>query len=297
MTALRGFAFLLLGAVLVAPAHSAPDAQAAADSTVTIKQHLRARLGGSQASFRNWSEGGINSLALSADIDGKRERTSQNWQQTHELRLTLGVVKQDTLEFRKAEDQIRWRSAFKFTGEEGFLRIFVPTLSTSLRTQFTTGFNYKKNPFGDDRPLPVRVSNFFAPATVTQSLGLSFEPVSWIDQQLAIGAKQTIVTVPEYRALYRVSADRNARFEMGIELRNSLEREVFENVNVRSVLLLFTAFNLPDKPDLIWENLVRMKVNGWLDVNMELVMQYDQDVSRQLQLKEVVSLGMSFNLI
>ncbi|GAB5521304.1 MAG: DUF3078 domain-containing protein [Rhodothermales bacterium] len=293
MTALRGLGLLFLVLGLVAPAHAASDST----RTATVKQHLRTRLAGSQASFRNWSEGGVNALALSALIDGKRERKTENWQYTHELRMTLGVVKQDTLAFRKAEDQIQWRSSFKFTGEEGFLRIFVPTLATSLRTQFTTGFNYKKNPFGDGRSTPVKVSDFFAPATLTQSLGLSFEPVTWIDQQLAIGAKQTIVTVPEYRQLYKLDPDQRTRFEMGVELRNSLEREVFENVNVKSVLLLFTAFNLPDKPDLIWENLVRMKVNGWLDVNMELVMQYDQDVSKQIQLKEVMSLGMSFNLI
>jgi len=86
MTALRCLALLALSSLWVAPTYATSDSTRA----VTIKQHLRTRLAGSQASFRNWSEGGINSLAISADIDGKRQRTSNTWQQTHELRLTLG---------------------------------------------------------------------------------------------------------------------------------------------------------------------------------------------------------------
>lgn len=48
---------------------------------------------------------------------------------------------------------------------------------------------------------------------------------------------------------------------------------------------------------MIWENLVTMQVNSWLGVDLEVTTLYDDDVSRALQLKEVLSLGITLALI
>ena len=50
-------------------------------------------------------------------------------------------------------------------------------------------------------------------------------------------------------------------------------------------------------PDLRWENLVAMKVNSWLGVNIEFTTIYDQDLSDLLQIKESLSLGFSFRFV
>ncbi len=80
------------------------QADPASDSTVVWKAKSLVRLGGSQASFQNWTEGGLNSVSLRTGYEGDLKRESTYWKQSHELRLKFGVLKQDTLAFRKAED-------------------------------------------------------------------------------------------------------------------------------------------------------------------------------------------------
>jgi len=261
---------------------------------------LVTKLAASQAAYDNWQEGGLNTLAFTTGADGKATRTSQRWTQTHQMRLSFGLVKQDTLDFRKADDLIQINSSLQYRGDDFFKR-FQPTISASMRTQFASGFNYKRNPFTEppksgDAP-PVKVSEFFSPATFTQGLGLTYNPQPWIKSRLGLGAKETVVVIDRLRVLYGVDPGRAVRVEAGLESRTEFDREIAENIRLQSTLSLFAAFNQPDLPDLIWENLVTMKVNSWMNVNLEFVTLYDRDLSKRVQLKEVLSLGVSFVLI
>ncbi len=60
---------------------------------------------------------------------------------------------------------------------------------------------------------------------------------------------------------------------------------------------LFASFNKPKNPDALWENLITMKVNRWLNVSFEFVTLYDLDITSEVQLKEVLSVGVSFSLL
>ena len=77
-----------------------------------------------------------------------------------------------------------------------------------------------------------------------------------------------------------------------MESRTEVDREVFENVRLRSSLNLFASFNQTFTetrlPDVLWENLITMEVNAWLGVDFEFVTLYDRDLSQRLQLKEVL---------
>src|SRR5690606_22316552 len=146
---------------------------------------------------------------------------------------------------------------------------------------------YDKNPFEDGREPPVLVSAFFAPAYVTQSIGLTYDPEAWISTRLGIGAKETIVTRRGLRPLYNLRPDQGVYVEMGLESRTEFDRELFENVRLQSVLSAFAAFNKPDLPDVMWENDIVMQVNKWLNVNVEVVTLYDRDIDTGVQLKEI----------
>jgi len=257
---------------------------------------LIAKAAVSQVGFQNWAEGGVNTLGLNLGLDGKMERETSDWSQVHELRLSYGVVKQDTLDFRKSEDIIRLATTFKYTGD-GMFSNFSPTIAASFRSQFAPGYNYKKNPFEDGRKPPVKVSDFMNPATLQQAVGFTYTPTDWFNQRLGIGAKETIVVLERLRALYGVKPSDQIRFELGIESYSEFDKEVAEHVHFKSTLGLFAAFNKPDSPDLLWENFVAMKVNSWLSVNVEWAVLYDSDVSSQAQFKEVFAVGISYILL
>jgi len=283
--------FLLIGLPLVANAQeeSSSDPPAWEKSLVT-------KLAGSQATFQNWAEGGINTLALSSAVDGRWQKNHGRWNRRYDLRLAFGAVKQDTLDFRKAEDIIRVQATFKHTGS-GSLGTLMPTAALSARSQMAPGYNFDKNQFKEKRPLPQKVSDLLSPAVFTVSLGLTHQYRSWLSQRVGFGGKQTVVGIERLRELYNMRADQPMRLEVGLEAYTELEKEVASNIHLKSTLGLFAAFNQPDHPDLLWENLLTMKVNSWLQFNVEWVVLRDKDVSNRFQLKEVFTVGIVYAIL
>ncbi len=266
----------------------------------------------SQAAYKDWKEGGgVNSLAFTTSLGGTAERGGEHWAQSHELRLVLGFLNQENRDLRKSEDLIRLQSALRYQGSD-FFRVFNPTLAGNLRTQFASGFNYSSNPYpepgenpaypvghpkADEEP-PVQTSAFFAPATLTESLGLTYEPTDAFQMRIGGASKQTVVVEPHYRVIYGVDRDNVARVEAGTEFASSLDYRVMEDVRYRGRLNVFFSFNQTENPpDMIWENVVNLQVNDWLSTDLEFVALYDHNTTRAIQLKEVISVGISFSLL
>jgi len=266
-----------------------------------------ARLNVSQAAYRNWEEGaGNNSLALATGLNGQAMKRGDHWIQAHELRLSFGLINQEGQDLRKADDQIRWNSSLRYEGDD-FFRLFNPTIAAKLRTQFATGFDYGSNPYEGEVPEndprldqdpPVETSRFFAPAFITESIGLTYEPISDFTLRFGAASKQTIVTERDFRVLYGLEEDQVAQVEGGVEFASAFDRQVTENIRYRSQLNVFYSLNQAGQaPDVLWENTVSLSVNDWLSTDLEFVALYDQDIAEVLQLKETISVGLSFTLL
>lgn len=280
--------------VTVPPARAQDTTAVPADGA--WNSSLTGKLSGSQAAYSNWQEGGLNTLALTSSVDGKFVRGGEHWIQTYEVRLAFGLVQQDTLAVRKSDDLIRLGAGLQYRGDQ-FFRIFRPTISAALRTQFADGFNYDEDPFDEGRDLPVKTSEFFAPAVLTQSLGLTYEPAPWIATRFGIAGKETIVRVPALRVLYDVDPDQTYLAEGGIESETTIDRELMTNVRYQSRLNLFQTLTQQEPVDVLWENVITMQVNSRLNVGFEYVMLYDANRSDNVQIKEVLSVGISFVLL
>jgi hypothetical protein len=284
----KGFARLLCFSFIVGIALPARAQNAETDST-GWKKNMTAILAGSQASYNNWAEGGTNSLAFTASVKGNARRITSNWVQSHEVRLALGSLKQDSLDFRKADDLIQYKGAFEYKNEDAFAN-WHPTAALSFRSQFAEGFDYSTNP-------EAKVSAFFSPAILTQTLGFTNQPVEWFTWVIGVAAKETVVGIERFRPTFGNEMDEAVRFEPGFDTTAKIDRDLFENVNLQSTLNLFGAFGQINEPDVRWENLITMQVNSWLTVNFEYVTFYDKDIVDKLQTKQVLSTGISFKLL
>ena len=293
----------LLAAALVL---SAAPALAQDADTLTAEDGWRSslvtQLSASQAAFSNWQEGGINALAVSVSGDGQFDRVLGRFLVTQEARAAYGLLKQDTLDARKAEDVVRYLlTADMLTG--GAWR---PTASVGMRSQFAPGYDY--SPTAEDYPdlvasiVPgerLKVSDFAAPAQFTQSAGMAYVPGNGFEARLGLGLKETLVSIERLRPVYGNDPDEALRIQAGVEAGAKLTREIAPNVLLKSRLGAFQAFNQVGNaaPDIIWENTLAMKVNEFLNVNLDTATIYDQDISDDLQLKEVLSIGVSFVFI
>ena len=216
------------------------------------------------------------------------------------MRLALGFIRQSDLGLRKADDLIRLGAALQYEGG-GFFHHFNPTAAVTARTQFAAGFNYDevppelKPPQESNPTPPVKVSDFMNPGVFSQTLGLTYDPRPWFMQRLGFSSKQTIVTIERLRPIYGLPPADQMRLEAGLSSTTEFDREVFENVRLTSSLGLFAAFDEVDHlPDATFENVVAMQVNDWLGVDFELTTVYDRDVSSALQVKEILSVGVTF---
>lgn len=259
---------------------------------------LIGQLAFNQAAYSNWQEGGLDALAFTASTTGQFARLLGAFKQTHDARLAFGVVKQDTLQLRKAVDVIRYGFQLQYTGTGDFQ----PTFATDIRTQFTSGFDYDPDPENYptlvDRIAPgerLKVSDFFAPAIWTQSLGITYDPDQWYKARLGFATKETIVLIERLRPVYGNALDETVRVQAGLEFLAEVQKELFSNVFLTSRLSVFEAFNQFNEaaPDIVFENVLQLKVNDWLNTNIEFVALYDKDTIDEIQLKEVLSIGVA----
>lgn len=287
-------------------------AQDAPADTSQWTTDLSGKLSGSQAAYRNWQEGGVNSLAFTTSIDGTAEKRGEHWIQKNQARLAFGILRQDfdqddNSEVRKADDLIRLESTLRYQGE-GFFRIFNPTIAGNLRTQFAKGFAFpgQDNPYPDDSPLGGEitdgetrlVSQFFSPAFITESIGLTYEPDEWVSMRLAAASKQTVVLEDQLKVLYDVDLDKSARVEAGAEYALDINRQITEDIRYKSNLNAFFSFNqTEDPPDVLWGNVLQLSVNDYISTELEVTLLYDKNVDDRVQLKEVLSVGVSFNIL
>lgn len=266
------------------------------DSVHAWKSNLEISLTGAQAGFDNWVEGGTSSFAGSVGLDGSWERTTRKWTQHYEIRLRYGLVKQDTLDFRKAEDEIFLMAAWSGEGSDTEGN-FHPTAGIAFRSQFYRGFNFKENPIDENGPIPVQVSAFMSPGKFQETLGITWKPSTWFTQHVGVASKQTIIFDEELRELYGSGPDETVRVEVGINAVTRLDIAVAENVRYKSSLGLFARFNSTDMPDTRWDNMITMAVNGWLRVTFEWVVLFDVDVSDQAQFREIFGVGISYAVL
>ena len=284
---------MMIAVVLLIPPLRAEARQDDTDPPGLWSIKLESLLAASRRSFNNWQEGGSNSLAYTAGLRGSAVRASDHWKHSHSLRLEFGQTKQGELETRKSADVIQYGYVLQSRG--GFL--LDPTAAVELRTQFAPGFNYRKNPFDDGRDPPVQVSDFWAPAYITLSLGLSYDPDRWYRTRLGIGSKQTFVDRLEYGQLYGLEPGSRYKLELGVESTTETTIQIIENILLESKLGLFAAFNKPEMPDARWENILTMKINSWLNVNTEYAALYNGDISKRVQVRQLTSLRITITIL
>lgn len=298
-------AVVLTGFLALRPHSAEAQSDEPADTTKGFQYELTGRFSGSQAAYRNWQEGGLNTLSFGTTLDGAVEEDDGRWRQHHDARLAFGLLTTEADEegepIRKTDDLIRAESNFRYAGS-GFFRRFKPTLSARVRTQFAKGFDYTENPFSEEplasREPPVQTSAFLAPGTFVETLGLTYAPKDWYTVSLSAASKQTVVRGEDLRGLYDVDPDQLARAEAGAEIAATVDRQLAENVRYQSSATVFYAVGqIEEPPDALWENYITMRINSWLTTNLEFVALFDDNTSDAIQLKEVLSVGVTVDFI
>jgi len=252
-----------------------------------------------QGSFSsNWTGGGVSSVALGAFFNALSEKRKGKNSWRNDFQSQYGIVKNKSQESRKNLDRIFFDTKYNYE-LKGPWSLFA---NFNLLSQFANGYIYSSSP--DSVGAKRKVSGLFAPAYLTEAIGLEYRPVPYFFVDIAPGAvRQTVVSDRNlYRTLpenYGVKIGKRIHNEVGIvQLVANFDKELVKDLNLKFRYLLFTAYNKNQitnkrefKNDHRLDAMVTAKVARYFNVNLGAIVIYNKSQADRVQFAQGLSVG------
>jgi Protein of unknown function (DUF3078) len=239
----------------------------------------------SQTYFDNWVKGGTNAMTWELRLEGSSTYEDSKLLWENKGKALYGRTEVADLNSRKSSDLLDLQSMLTYK-----LGTWVnPFAATQLMTQFDAGYNYEGTP-------RVRVSGPFDPTYLTQTLGVGYTTVPDLNVRIGGTLKETFSAT---RYGYADDTETEGeietfKFEPGLSFTSTYKFSLMENILFSTLLDVFVNFEGTKEIDGRWENQITAKVNKYVSTNFGLDMLYDYDLSESYQLKQSLSIGISF---
>lgn len=252
-----------------------------------------------QSSFSdNWKGGGSNTFAIGWFLNHTAKVVNNNWRLNSDLNLQVGFLQNKTQSLRKNVDRIfyEFKAGYRISPKWDFYG------STNFQSQFFQGIEYgKKNKIGF--PVDSLVSNIFAPAYLTTSMGLEYHPQKTFYTRIGIGSlRQTFVFDERISraALYGLQRPGdNIRNQFVFQYLMNVEKEIFQNINMKARYSALIDYFRLGKADGIVHRLdanFTMKVNKYVSTNLQAVLYRDFDQDPNWQFSQILAMGVLYHL-
>lgn len=250
-----------------------------------------------QVSLHNWSAGGKNSVAGTFLFKTFANYKTENCTWDNTLDLGYGMTKYQGEDFQKSEDKIYLSSTYGYNAVKQ--KLFYSG-AFDLKTQFSEGFKYSDQD-------TIRISDFFAPAYITASLGMLYKPSDVFSFYLSpLTGKMTIVSDTILSERYGLEAGKKVQLQYGAYAKIEINKKnIIENVDYYLRSTFFS--NLVDDPehiDVDCETGLNFTVNRYLSALVKINLLFDNDIKyidnegnthgARLQCKELFGFGLAF---
>lgn len=254
----------------------------------------------SQASFNDpWQGGGVNNFALGFLFNNLAVKHKGKGVWTNDIQFQYGFLRNKGLDLRKSVDRL--------FAETKYASSITPKLNwfggVNLLTQFSAGYNFNDGVRGN------MISNLFAPAFLSEGVGIEYKPVDYFVIQLG-GAtiRQTFVgnetvfenTFTEVNGIdrsYGVARDKTLLNEFGVQAVAAFDKNLTESLNLKWRYQGFVAYAPESKPIDHNINLIASsKIGKYFNVNFSLIGIYDADQIKKFQISQGLSAGFSLAL-
>ncbi|WP_374166232.1 DUF3078 domain-containing protein [Arcticibacter sp. MXS-1] len=246
-----------------------------------------------QASFsNNWKGGGVNSIAIGTTFNYKTDYTKDDINYVSEVILQYGKIKNKGQLQRKSSDRIYWdnKLGLKLSPSWNFFG------SLNFESQFDRGFSYKTVNGVEEA---TTISRFMSPGYLTESLGFEYKPNKFFWLRIGTGtARQTFVLDRDlYKAFpknYGVDTGKVFRNELAFQLVGSYERDVMENLTLKTRYTMFANYEKLRSIDQRLDLTLIAKVNRLVNVTVTGVALYDDDADVRIQASQTLALGLVY---
>ena len=283
---------LLFLSLLITTTLIAREAPAVSDTLDGWTRSWEAGLSGSQASYSNWSQGGVNNIAVTGNSILTAKYRENRFSYSILLNTRFGQTRIQDEGVKKIDDRLELRNRFLYDigHEGGDFKLFG---NINFRTQFAEGFDYGAGPEGQN----ILISDFMSPAYISQNAGLAYVPTENFTFEAGLGLLQTIVRNEELGPLYNLPEGDTFRNEAGITFGAAYDMRLGTNLSLSSSLETFTNVNKSIKSTNVqFGSQVTGRINSYMNASMRLDFVYDDDFSKELQIAQILSIGVSFIL-
>ncbi len=250
-----------------------------------------ANLNGSQSSFNNWAEGGVNTIGGTASTVFTSYFREDRFSYGFRINLRYGQSKIDGQGVRKTDDLISLRTRAKYDLSEGSIYSYYGAIQ--FRTQFADGFEYGAAASGGDS----LISGWMAPAYLTEGAGIEANFNEHFNADAGLGLKHTIINQEALAPTYGLDPGQSFKTEGGITLGATYQNTIATNVQFTTSIDTFTALGSSiSDTDIFWSNEINGKINNSLSAIFQFDLRYDSDFSEDVQLKQVFAAGLSVSL-
>jgi len=249
-------------------------------------------INGSQASYSNWAQGGVNNIAATGRTTFTTVYSHDKFAYGFLFHSRFGKTKVQDEGVRKIADRLFILNRFLYDlgDEESEFKLFS---NIRMRTQFDDGFNYGAGPDGTD----IKISGFFAPAYFNQEAGVAYIPNENFSLEAGLGLQQTFISDVDLAPTYGLDEGDRFRSEAGFTIGSSFKKEFATNLTYSGALNTFTSFGRSIKnTDVQVSNTLSGRINSFMNANLSLDFVYDSDFSSELQIAQVLSLGVLFTI-
>ena len=241
-----------------------------------------------QTGFDNWVAGGESAFAWQINLDFKfvQDLEKTNW--SNSGKLAYGATRVGDADMRKSVDEIKLESVLTYK----LGTIINPYAAITGESQFAASYNYTVEP-------APQISAFLDPGYFRESFGVGYVVREGINTRLGLALKQTVTT--DYPVPYTDDAAtlevETLRNEVGAESVTDISFKLSETSMYSSKLELFTAFKGLDETDVNWDNTLTVKINEYINMNVNVKLIYDKDLSVKRQIKQATALGLNYTFI
>lgn len=304
---MKGFMFFLMAWVFV----GSLQAQQPSDSpqvdtlkTVNKKQSYYKFFGMTQftfnqAYFENWVSGGENSLTGLLSIDYNINYLGpKDWVWDNNISLSIGTTYlSGNSFFKKADDRIEINSVLskKVNTYWNYSAYF------NFKTQLLAGYRYFKENGEDQKE---KISRILSPAIIQMGLGWYYKEgkMAWFN--IAPLAARGIFVSRDYtqnlspgKKYFGVERNATSIISMGASFSGFIKSHLMENITMDNRFNAYLNYlNKIQNVDFEWNANIRLKVNDKISSNLVVHLQYDDDLIKRLQIRELFGLGLTIDI-
>lgn len=264
-----------------------------AKDTVAWLHRGNFQIGLNQGFLHNWAAGGeVASLQVDGLFSGSITRLNHGtvWTNSLDANYSLFYAYSNSFVPRKIDDRIDFTS--KYGSRIDTSNFFITGLF-NFKSQFTKGYDYSV-PGWDT----VSTSNFLSPAYLTLAAGLEYRKGSALSlffspaaARLTLAQKYYTTQKPE--GAFGIEYNKTSRFELGAYFSGRWQHDFSKSISYKTRLDLYANYlaknrkdslgnvivhDNPGNIDVLWDNLVAVKLGKYFNLTLALTMIYDNDI-------------------